>query len=337
MKCSRRVLLVLCLLPVVPARAAFNAILWDNDALSPRRTDAYYTNGFVYHWVSDPVAPGAGRNWAACPGLGALSRQFDDWLIPASGPAPFRHSWEVGQVIQTPLDKDANPPDPEDQPYAGLLYAGCTYHLKTGRRAESMGLVAGILGPWALAGESQDAAHHVVGAREAQGWAGQLRNEIVLNLRYDRQQVLREAALGSQGVSIFDTFGFEFGTLEISASAGLSVLLARDPDAVFGFNPNYLGRYPTISGDRATGFYVMTTLQATAVMRDLFLNGNTWVDSPAAVDHEPLLGSAQLMVGYGFRCWALQLGLSVSTRTFQQQDLEWPRYGSLAVSWGCGA
>lgn len=336
MKCSRWVLLLCCALPSV-AQAAFNAVLWDNDALSPRRTDAYYTNGLVYHHVSDPLAPEQGREWAACPGLGLLSRHFESWLMPASGETPFRHSWEVGQIIQTPLDKKASPPDPEDQPYAGLLYAGCSYHLRTSRRAESMGLIGGVVGPWSLAEQSQTLAHEWAGAKQARGWQGQLRNEVVLNLRYDRQQVLHETALGSRGISIFDTIGFELGTLAISASSGLNLLLARDPDAVFGLNPNYLGRYPVISGDRATGFYMLTTLQATAVMRDLFLNGNTWVDSPAAVDHEPLLGSAQLMLGYGFRCWALQLGLNVSTRTFQQQDLEWPRYGSLAVSWGCGS
>lgn len=332
---SRIFLLTSLLLCPLSARAAFNAILWDNDVLSPGETDAYYTNGIVYHHVSDPLPPEQGARWRACPGVTGLSRLLSGWLIRTDEHTRYRHSWEAGQVIQTPLDKQASPPDPDDQPYAGLLYAGCNLHARTADRAEALGLQAGVVGPWSLAEQSQALVHHLAGVREAAGWDGQLRNEFVVNLRYDRQEILHKAELGSHGISVFDNMDFALGPLMTSASAGINVLYASDPDAVFGLNPNYLGRYPNMTG-RSIGFYTMTSLQVTGVLRNLFLNGNTWVDSPASVDHEPLLGAAQVLVGYGFRCWALQLGLNVSTRTFQQQDIEWPRYGSLAVTWGCG-
>lgn len=317
------------------ALADFSAILWDNDVFSPRGTDAYYSNGFVYHHVRDPAPAAQGRAWRACPGLAALAGALAPALIPA-GPAPrYQHSWELGHIIQTPLDKSRVVPDPADQPYAGLLYAGCNYHLRTGLRSESLGLQAGVVGPWALAEESQDLAHRAIGVREARGWRGQLRNELVLNLRYDRQEVVGELAAGEAGLTFFDNMDFALGPLLTSASAGLNVLYARDPDAVFGLNPNYLGRYPRITGGEGTGFYTLASVQVSGVLRNLFLNGNTWVDSPAHVDHEPLLASAQVLLGYGFRCWALQLGLNISTRSFQTQDVELPRYGTVALSWGC--
>lgn len=320
-------------LACTPAHAGFNALLWDNDVLSPRDPDAYYTNGLVYHHVSAPLPPGRGQGWHACPGITWLSRSLSGWLIRTDENSRYRRSWEAGQIIQTPLNKRANPPDPDDQPYAGLLYAGCNLHVKTADRAEVLGVQIGIVGPWSLAEQSQELAHYLIGVREAKGWDGQLRNELVVNLRYDRQEVIRKVDLGSRGLSIFDNMDFAVGPLMTSASAGVNLLYAADPDAVFGLNPNYLGRYPSMTG-RALGFYAMTSLQVTGVLRNLFLNGNTWVESPS-VDHEPLLGSAQLLMGYGFSCWAVQLGLNVSTRTFQQQDVEWPRYGSLAVTWGC--
>jgi hypothetical protein len=317
-------------------KAEFNAILWDNDALSPRETDAYYTNGIIYHHVSDPQPSEQGRRWSACPGLNFLSELVEPALIPADGRSRYWHSWEAGQVIQTPLNKQASPPDPDDQPYAGLLYAGCNWHVQTDDRAESLGLQFGLVGPWSQAEHTQSVAHHVAGAVRARGWDGQLRNEVVVNLRYDRQEVLRRTELGVHGLSIFDNMDFALGPLMTSVGAGVNFLYAADPDAVFGLNPNYLGRYPRMTRGRPLGFYTMGGLQLTGVLRNLFLNGNTWVDSPARVDHEPLIGSAQALVGYGFSCWALQLGLNVSTRTFQQQEVEWPRYGSLAFTWGCG-
>lgn len=336
MKCSRLGLAGCLFLGSLKAHAALNAFLWDNDFLSPRDTDAYYTNGFAYHNVSDPLPPAQGRQWSACPGLDMLSRQFASYLIPVDVSSRYWHSWEVGQITQTPLNKQAHPPDPRDQPYAGLLYAGCNYHVRSGDRSESLGLQFGLIGPWSLAEQGQQLAHRIVGAREAQGWDGQLRNEVVVNIRYDRQEILWQGLLGDHGLSVFDNMDFALGPLLTSATAGINILYARNTNAAFGLNPNYLGRYPYIISGQSLGFYALGTLQASGVLRNLFLNGNTWVDSPARVDHEPLLGSAQLLAGYGFSCWAFQLGLNVSTRTFQRQDVEWPRYGSLVVTWNCG-
>ncbi|MCC2637644.1 MAG: outer membrane protein [Moraxellaceae bacterium] len=331
---SRLVLAGWLLWPLL-ARADFNAILWDNDLFSPRGTDAYYTNGIVYHHVRDPVPPEEGRQWRDCPGLSALSRLLAPALIPVDENTRYQHSFELGQIIQTPFDKRSRPPDPDDQPYAGLLYGGCGYHLRSASRLESLGLQFGVVGPWSLAEQGQHFVHRVVGANEARGWDGQLRNEFVLNLRYDRQEVVSERALGDWGLSFFDNMDFALGPLMTSAAAGINVLYARDPDVVFGLNPNYLGRYPRISPGRPAGFYALAGLQVTGVLRNLFLNGNTWVDSPARVDHEPLLGSAQVLFGYGRSCWAVQLGLNISTRAFQTQAVELPRYGTLAYSWGC--
>lgn len=329
-----RWLLAACLCWPLAAVADFDAILWDNDLFSPRGIDAYYTNGFVYHHVFDPVPAEQGRAWPACPGLVSLSRALAPALIPLAGSPRFQHSVELGHIIQTPLVRNSVTPDPRDQPYAGLLYGACHYHLRTGRRAESLGLQVGMVGPWALAEESQALVHRTVGARESRGWGGQLRNELVANLRYDRQEVVAELPLGRSGLWVFDNMDFALGSLQVSAAAGLNILYARSPEAVFGLNPNYLGRYPRISGAPA-GFYTMASVQVTGVLRNLFLNGNTWVDSPARVDHEPLLASGQLLLGYGFSCWALQLGINVGTRSFQTQDVELPRYGTLALSWGC--
>lgn len=316
------------------ACAAFSSLLWDNDLFSPRNTDAYYTNGFLYHRVSDPVSADMGRHGSSCPGLSTLAGWAKPLLIRTDEDSTYRHSWGLGQIIQTPDNLQLKPPDPDDQPYAGLLYGSCGFHVQEAAYAESMGLIYGVVGPLSLAEEIQDAAHHITGSEYPMGWDSQLDNEPVVNLLYDRQRVMTDIAVGAHSLTFFDSLGFTLGNLSISGTLGANMLYARNPRAAFSLRPNFLGRYPWLSQSQPLGFYAVSSLQGQLVGRNLFLDGNTFTDGPS-VDKEYVVGSGQVIMGYGFSCLALQLGLNISTRTFKTQQENWPRYGTLGVVWGC--
>lgn len=83
--------LLFLLLPAI-ARAGFSSRLWDNDLFSPRNTDAYYTNGFLYHHVSDPVPAEEGRRRKYCPGLTWLAETAEPLLIETDEESQYRHS-----------------------------------------------------------------------------------------------------------------------------------------------------------------------------------------------------------------------------------------------------
>ncbi len=329
-----RMLLLLPFLWPLTAFAAFNALLWDNDLFSPRNTDAYYTNGFLYHHMSDPVVADEGRDWAACPGLSTVARLVDPLIIQSDDTTQYRHSWGMGQIIQTPWDLNLAVPDPDDQPYAGLLYGSCGFHAQQDGHADSLSLILGVTGPWSLAEHGQDIAHRITGSKQPAGWAHQLRNEVVLNLTYDRQHVLHTLPLRRHNLTFFDNAGFSLGTLVTGVTVGLNALYSTDPRAAFTLRPNFLGRFPWLSQRQPLGFYAMGSVQGSAIARNIFVDGNTWVDSPS-VDREPFTASSQLVVGYGFSCLALQMGLNIGTRTFETQGEKWPRYGTLGVIWGC--
>ena len=316
------------------ARAEFSALLWDNDIFSPRNTDAYYTNGFIYHHVSDPVPAESGRQWRSCPGLSTLAGLMEPVLIRTHEKTRYRHSWGMGQIIQAPDDLAPIVPDPYDQPCAGLLFGSCGFHVQEDGRAESLGLMVGVTGPWSLADRSEDIAHDITGSEYPLGWDHQRHNEVVVNMMYDRQRVMTHIPLGENGLIFFDNLGFAFGTLAIRGTAGLNMLFANNLRAAFSLRPSFLGRYPWLSQQQPLGFYSVGSLQMTVVARNLFLDGNTWQDSPA-VDTQPVVGSGQLVMGYGFSCTAFQLGLNISSRTFETQTSSWPRYGTLAMIWGC--
>lgn len=321
------------LLPAI-ACAGFSSLIWDNDLFSPRKTDAYYTNGFLYHHVSDPVPAEEGRRRKHCPGLAWLTETAEPLLIKADEESQYRHSWGMGQIMQTPSDLSLEPPDPNDQPYAGLLYGSCGFHVQESDSAESLALIFGVVGPLSLAEKTQDIAHKVTGSEYPQGWDYQLANEPVLNLVYDRQRMMTGFSMGEHSIAIFDNLGVAFGNLMISGSFGLNALYAKNTRAAFSMRPGFLGRYPWLSQSQPLGFYALGSLQGTVVGRNLFLDGNTFEDSPS-VDKEYVVGAGQLVMGYGFSCLALQLGFNLGTPTFKTQSEPWPRYGTLAVIWGC--
>ena len=312
------------------ACADFDALLWDNDLFSPDKTDAYYTNGLIYHHVSAAESPARGAD--ACLGLGRLARFMDDHAAHAVAGAAFRHSLDAGQIINTPEDLRRDPPDPLDQPYSGLLFASCGVHLQAADHALSLTFLAGVVGPLSLAERSQEFVHRVTGDWKPSGWHGQLHNEAVVNLSYAQQDVVHRFT--RQPALLFVNAGADAGPLLTSVHAGINYLYAADTAAAFSLRPDFSGRYLWLSSP-APGFYGLAGLQAHAVLRNLFLDGNTWRDSPS-VGHEPLLGEAQLIAGYGFPCLALQLGLHAGTPAFDGQKEQWPRYGTLAVMWGCG-
>lgn len=311
------------------AYADFNALLWDNDLFSPDKTDAYYTNGILFHHVSD--AEPAARNAGACAGAGRLAQLMDRHDARSGDDARFRHSLDVGQLINTPQDLHRDPPDPADQPYSGLVFVSCGVHVQAPGHALSLTYLAGIVGPLSLAERGQDFVHRITGDWKPAGWHDQLRNEAAFNVSYAQQAVLYRFV--SRSALLFTNAGVDAGTLLASAHAGLDFLYAADTEAAFSLRPDFSGRYLWLSAP-APGFYGLAGLQAHAVLRNLFLDGNTWRDSPS-VGHRLLLGEAQLIAGYGFPCLALQFGLHVGTRAFDGQKEQWPRYGTLAVIWGC--
>jgi hypothetical protein len=323
------------------AQADFNIFLWDNDLFTPRKTDAYYTNGFVYHHVSDSLAADASRQWSACPGLGWITRMLAP-VLPDQNDATLsqRHTWGVGQIVNTPWDLHAITPSPQDQPYSGLLYGSCGLQMQNSDSVVALDMEFGVVGPGALAKDTQDIAHTITSTTQPRGWGSQLRNEPIVNLVYEREKTRWQFprsfsflwASESHTLTFFDSTGFSLGPLLTSASVGINAMIA--PSATPPVRMDYLGRYLLPASSQTRGFYSVAGVRVNAVLRNLFLDGNTWIDGPS-VSRRPVVAEAQWLAGYSFSCLALQFGLDVSTKTFARQIVAWPRYGTFSVSWGC--
>src|SRR5947209_2163074 len=92
----------------------------------------------------------------------------------------------VGQRMYTPTNTDTPTPDPNDRPYAGWLYALTDTRLPTTGTIDHLTLSLGVVGPHALARQTQDAVHRVLGEAESQAWDSQLKSEVTALVGYER-------------------------------------------------------------------------------------------------------------------------------------------------------
>jgi hypothetical protein len=146
----------------------------DNDIINIAGdgTDQGYTNGTRLDWFYIKKQ---------------RPRFFIDRLLPAAGDSSVNtYGWGIMQVMITPRDIWKRKPDPSDYPYSGALFV--THSLHTTNSIKKYNLqtswLAGIMGPQALAGETQKLVHSWVAFTKPQGWDHQLKTDLLLNASF---------------------------------------------------------------------------------------------------------------------------------------------------------
>ncbi|HEX8222512.1 MAG TPA: lipid A deacylase LpxR family protein [Allosphingosinicella sp.] len=153
----------------------------------PTRTDRYYTNGLKLEWLRLEEE----LDGRFLPGI-----SHSDWCrLICGGDALERGKvdagFAIGQNMYTPQDILNPAPQPNDRPWAGHLYGSRIARISylqnslEAQRQDRIEVSLGIVGPAALAGETQIEFHRLIGADHPAGWDNQLRNEPILQLRYD--------------------------------------------------------------------------------------------------------------------------------------------------------
>ncbi|MAS41519.1 MAG: hypothetical protein CMK33_07420, partial [Porticoccaceae bacterium] len=161
-------------------------LYFENDLFD--ETDQNYTNGVRLSWISPDTT--SYQNDPAFPAwLRAANRRLR--LLHSNDPET-EHNLVIslGQLMFTPEDTEASALLPEQRPYAGYLHAGIAYHTRSENRLDVMELDVGIVGPSALAHETQDLIHDLRGFEKYQGWDNQLRDEPTLQLLYEQKRRL---------------------------------------------------------------------------------------------------------------------------------------------------
>jgi hypothetical protein len=300
-------------------RGVFSASL-ENDLVAGE--DNNYTNGVRFSWFSSEVG---------VPG----------WMERSAEKLPFfdasgnkRYGFSLGQSMFTPTDIERRSPDSRDRPYAGWTYGTVGLVSDRSDRMDSLQLQLGIVGPASLAGQTQDFVHDLIGSPDPQGWDNQINNEPGIALMYQRKwRFLAETSPGGFGVDALPHIGGALGNVFTHANAGFTVRVGQDLGADYGpplIQPSLPGS-DFFNPSQAWGWYLFAGLDGRAVARNIFLDGNTFEDSPS-VNKNPLVGDAQFGLAFTYETVRVAYTHVFRTKEFEgQRDPD--SFGALTLSY----
>ena len=270
------------------AAAGTAALVFENDRAA--MTDRHYTHGTLLNWTSDAgaVPETLSRLGAALPGLET---------------PPERVSYLLGQTMFTPDDIAASAPVLDDRPYAGWLYGGLRLTSEQDGARQRLEVNLGVIGPPSLADQTQTVVHEVIDAQIPNGWENQLSTEPGAVLIYEREwRRIAPLAGGAVEVAAMPRLAAAVGNVFTLGAVGGRVAVGRDLDATWGPPRIFPGGRGSAYYDSSGGPHValFVGVEARAVGRNIFLDGNTFTDSQS-VDKKPLVGDVQagLELAYG--------------------------------------
>jgi hypothetical protein len=245
-----------------------------------------------------------------------------------------RWGFAVGQSMYAPNDISLQNPLLTDRPYAGWLYGTATLISDNDKTLDTFQLTAGIVGPSALAEQAQDFVHQTLEQQQPQGWDHQLKDEPGIIISYDRKwRGIYEISPFGFGFDITPSMGANLGNVDTSANVGLMARFGEDLPSDYG--PPLIK--PSVSGSdffvptKKFGWYVFGGISGKAVAQNIFLDGNTFRDSPS-VDKEILVGGAQAGVAFTFNDVRISYTMVHRTDEYKTQT-EPEEYGALTVSY----
>lgn len=292
------------------------SVIEENDGLLPDGRDRHYTQGAMLAYLSPTLRP---EDFASGlfdklgsalpffqPGLG-VQRKFD--VV-------------VGQTIFTPQHYHDPIPDPRDRPFAGYLFTGGSLLQDTnGVMLENLELLAGVVGPDSLAKEAQETFHSIAGFNNKnldQGYRYQLRNEPGFMLTYERKWRIYQASFAGIQADVIPEAGITAGNVMTYAAAGATFRIGQNLNVDYGIpriRPALSGT-PWFDASRLTqdfGWYLFAGVEGRAVAHNIFLDGNTAVNS-RSVDKKIFVGDASAGASLFWRDW-VKLDVSVTERT----------------------
>jgi hypothetical protein len=298
-------------------------IAFENDSLGDG-DDRHYTSGFRATWLSLGKPPSR------------FARGLMDIFGKSNDDAPIATYWSIGQNLYTPSDITKITPDPDERPYAAFLYASRGFTRAVDNRVDSIELTVGLVGPWALGEEVQSTVHEWIDSEEPQGWDNQLDNELGVSVAWERQwPTALTADIGPLYSRWMPHVGVTLGNVYTHAAAGVTWQIVPKS---YGWKSPPLRVRPAIPGsgffypseDSQFGWSAFIGMEARAVGRNIFLDGNTFRDS-ASVDSKLLVYDISAGFSLSFKKTRIDYTLNWRSDEFSGQNEE-QLFGALSLS-----
>lgn len=273
------------------------------------------------------------------------------WLYPVVGflgfngkadPAKiFGLNLSIGQNIYTPEDIESKELIEDDRPYAGISYIELGYHQRSGDYMDTLGFYGGIVGPRSYAEEFQSAFHELVNGIDPKGWDNQLEDEPILGVVYEiKKKIITPRRFDGFAYDMVLNTGGGLGNAQTYYNIGGMVRWGwylPDDFGTFPMRPaSYFNPVLDVQPTRYDllnkfGVHLFLSANTRAVIRNIFLDGNTFRDSHS-VDKEPVVAS--FMGGIGVIAGKFKTSLSYvyQTKSFDTQK-DGQAFGSFNISY----
>lgn len=249
--------------------------------------------------------------------------------------ADIRVTYQLGQNLYTPQDIERKDPDPTDRPYGAWLYGAIGVLADTDDSLTSLQVSLGVVGPAALGEQTQSFVHSVIDSPQPQGWDSQLENEpaILITAEHKWSERLLGAPFGYE-VDAAPYIGGALGNVFTHVNGGIMLRFGKDlPQGDYGpprIQPSTPGSGYFEPTDEF-GWYLFGGIEGRLVARNIFLDGNTFTDSPS-VDKKIMVGD--FTYGVVFNVGATRISLTQVIRTPEfDGDQDLVSFGSLGVTY----
>jgi hypothetical protein len=307
----------------------------ENDVIAG--TDRDYTSGMKLNWTS---------RWYPALGTESDGQDRKGWVSSILDILPFFNkpgdrralSISIGQSIYTPEDLERSDLILDDRPYAGYTYLGLAVHRTARKTMDTLELDIGIVGPHSYAEDVQEWAHRLFDSGKPRGWSNQLKDEFTLELIYERKWRLAASRLGHGfGYDFIPHLGARVGNVYIYANTGAELRFGWNPPGDFGTCPIRPGCESNAATDmeetrgRSLGIHLFLNVDGRVVLRDIFLDGNTWKDSHS-VDKRYFVADIGGGIGISAKRFKLTYGVIYRTKEFHDQSSNGQIFGTLLLS-----
>ncbi|MCB1531575.1 MAG: lipid A deacylase LpxR family protein [Alphaproteobacteria bacterium] len=299
------------------------SLSYENDLIGGG-TDQYYTSGLraTYFNVNTPIPAG----------IDEMADSIPSFDINDTTSTYF----SIGQNIFTPDDITIRTNQNNDRPWAAWLYTSVGLASFDEDHMDELEFTLGVVGPEALGEQVQKAVHkHITNSDLPKGWDNQLQFEPGVIFYWQRrwpQAFVKN--IGPYRLRAEPNINLSLGNVYTYAGTGLNFRFGPNlgtlEDAPPRVRPAMPGTGFFETPKRGWNWYVFAGVDGRAIARNIFLDGNTFRDSPS-IDKKYFVGDANAGVAFTYDQYRISYSFNARSKEFEGQD-DMSTFGSITLS-----
>lgn len=244
--------------------------------------------------------------------------------------------YSLGQTLFTPKDTSRTDVNLNDRPWAAFLYGSLGMISLTDNHTDEVEATLGVVGPAAMGEQSQTFIHkHITNSPTPKGWAHQLKNEPGLMIAWQRAwPQYWNKQTGDYFWSLKPYAGATLGNIRTYANTGFTLRLSPSDsqwqDMPIRIRPAMPGSGIYQIPPNTWSWSLFTGIDARAVARDIFLDGNTFATS-YSIDKNNFVADGTAGASLTYNNTRISYTVVYRTKEFKTQDNP-EVFGALSVA-----